>query len=391
MVIVGGGFAGASCARSLLALQSNLDVTLIEPQRTYSACPLSNLVIGTPRPLANQQFSYRALERAGIKVIAAKATDIDPAAQIVRLADGVAIGYNRLVVAPGIDMRWDALPGYDAAATQRMPHAWKAGVQTTLLRDQLNAMPDGGLVAITVPDNPYRCPPGPYERASLIAHYLKTHKPRSKLLILDAKDRFSKQPLFQQAWAQLYGDLLKWQGAADGARVTAVNANAGTVTTDFEEFRPAVTNVIPPQQAGSIAHRGGLTDASGWCPVRAADFQSLQQPYIHVIGDAAIANAMPKSAFAANAQARLCATQIVRSLQDLEPLSTTLINSCYSLVAPDYGISVAGVYRPSADRWQPVDGAGGASPLKANRETRAQEARYGQDWFTVLTRQVWGP
>ena len=227
---------------------------------------------------------------------------------------------------------------------------------------------------------------GGTKRRSVIARALG-HEP--KLLILDAKDQFSKQALLQNAWAEQYGDLVEWQGAASGARITAVDPRAGTVSTDFDRFQPAVANIIPPQQAGQIARRSGLTDASGWCPIQAVDFQSTRQPGVYVIGDAAIANAMPKSAFAANAQARLCATQIVRSLNDLPPLATTLLNTCYSLVAPEYGISVAGVYQPEAERWQPVPGAGGTSDPGASAASRALEARYAHDWFDVLTGQIW--
>lgn len=390
VVIVGGGFAGASCARVLKRLQPQLAVTLIEPQPVYTACPLSNLVVAAKRPLKAQQFRYHGLAKSGVEVVQATAEVIDPERRQVQLADGTHLGYDRLVAAPGIDLRWDALPGYDRSAAEHMPHAWKAGAQSLLLRDQIKAMPDGGVVVIAVPDNPYRCPPGPYERASLIADYLTRYKPRAKLLILDAKDRFSKQPLFMQGWAARYGAMIEWQGASDGAAVVAVDAQTLTLQTDFEHVKANVANVIPPQQAGGIAIRSGLTDASGWCPITAATFASTLQPDIHVIGDAAIANAMPKSAFAANAQARLCAVQIVRSLNGLAPISSTLLNTCYSLLAPGYGISVAGAYRPEATQWQPVPGAGGASPLKATDAVRAREAGYGLDWFTVLTRQVWG-
>ncbi|MFK7913060.1 MAG: NAD(P)/FAD-dependent oxidoreductase, partial [Pseudomonadales bacterium] len=375
--------------RTLAALQPDVNITLVEPAKTYSACPLSNLVIAGERPLAAQQFRYQALAAAGITVAHTTATDINPATRVVALATGQRLPYDRLVVAPGIAMRWDALPGYDRAAAATMPHAWQAGSQTTLLRTQLRDMDDGGLVLISVPDNPYRCPPGPYERASLIAHYLQQHKPRSKLLILDAKDQFSKQSLFQRAWAQHYGELVEWQGAADGARVVSVNAASGTVNTDFDTFKPTVANIIPPQQAGEIAQRAGLADASGWCPIRAVDFESTLQPGVHVIGDAAIANAMPKSAFAANAQARLCAAQISRGLNDMAPLPTTLLNTCYSLVAPEHGISVAGAYRPAGERWQPVPGAGGTSDPAASQRHRNLEAQYAKDWFNVLTEQIW--
>jgi NADPH-dependent 2,4-dienoyl-CoA reductase/sulfur reductase-like enzyme len=390
VVIIGGGFAGASCARSLREYAPEIQVTLVEPRQTYTACPFSNLVIGGQRELRQQEFDYRGVSRTGVDVVHRSAVDIDPVAKRVRLDDDSTLAYDRLVVAPGIELRWGALEGYDESAAERMPHAWQAGPQTLLLRRQLEAMPDGGLAVIAAPAAPYRCPPGPYERASLIAAYLKANKPRSKLLILDAKDSFSKQSLFMQGWQSLYGDLVEWRGASDGAAPAAVDAEGMRLMTDFDEFRPDVANVIPPQRAGFIARRGDLTDASGWCPIVARSFESQRQPGIHVIGDAAIANAMPKSAFAANAQGTLCGVQVARLLAGEAPVDTTLLNTCYSYVGPDYGISVAGVYRPDGDGWRSLEGAGGTSPLDADPEARRREAAYAADWFDTITDRVFG-
>jgi NADPH-dependent 2,4-dienoyl-CoA reductase/sulfur reductase-like enzyme len=390
VVIIGGGIGGASCARAVRAGNPDLSVTLVEANPTYTACPLSNLVLTTDRPIGVQQFGYADLGKADIEVILSRATVVDPVAHSVELANGEQLTYDRLVISPGIDLRSDALPGYTEAAYDRMPHAWKAGAQTLLLKRQLDSMSDGGLVVMSVPDNPYRCPPGPYERASLIAHYLKTHKPRSKLLVLDAKDRFSKQPLFMAAWRELYGDLLEWQGRSSGAEVISVVPEEMRLDTDFDSVTADVANVIPPQQAGAIAAVAGVADASGWCPINPLTFESSLQPDIHVIGDAAIANAMPKSAFAANVQAKLCAIQINRLLAGEDPLGTTLINTCYSLVNPDYGISVAGVYRPDSSGWLEVDGAGGTSPMDTDPGVRALEAGYARDWYGAMTAQVFG-
>jgi NADPH-dependent 2,4-dienoyl-CoA reductase/sulfur reductase-like enzyme len=317
------------------------------------------------------------------------ATAIDTQAHAVAVSDGSRLSYERLVLAPGIDIRWDALPGYGEAATERMPHAWKAGAQTDLLRRQLAAMEDGGLVVISAPANPYRCPPGPYERASLIAHYLKTNKPRSKLIVLDAKDAFSKQKLFQQAWQQLYPGLLEWVPLSSGGKVVSVDPAALTLATDFQTYKPAVANVIPPQKSGRIAEMAGVTDRSGWCPVDPATFESTLQLNVHVIGDAAIAGAMPKSAFAANAQAKVCAAAVAALLAGAVPPSPKLINTCYSLVAPDYGISIAGVYQPANGQLVEVAGAGGVSPLDAPASTRAAEASIADGWFRTLTAEVY--
>ncbi|WP_431855018.1 FCSD flavin-binding domain-containing protein [Azospirillum sp.] len=384
VVVVGGGFGGATCARALH--RAGIAVTLVEPNPAYTACPFSNAVIAGLRDMDAQTFGYSALTRDGVAVVQDRAAGVE--ADAVVLAGGGKLPFDRLVLAPGIDVVFGALPGYDEAAAERMPHAWKAGPQTVLLRDKLRAMPDGGTVVMSVPANPYRCPPGPYERASLIAHYLKTHKPRSKLLVLDAKDSFSKQKLFQQAWAELYPGVLEWVPQSAGGTVTAVEGDA--LVTDFQRFTADVANVIPPQRAGAIAAAAGAADRSGWCPIDPVTFESRLRPGVHVIGDAAIAGAMPKSAFAANAQAKVCAAAVAALLRGEAPEAPKLINTCYSLVAPDYGISVAGVYRAAEGRLVDVEGAGGTSRPDAPRSVRAQEAAYAEAWFRTVTGAVFG-
>jgi sulfide dehydrogenase [flavocytochrome c] flavoprotein subunit len=390
VVVIGGGFAGASCARALRQLDPGIAVTLVEPNTTFTACPFSNAVIAGLRELSAQQFTYERVAADGIVLARTTATAVDPPARSVTLADGARLPYERLVLAPGIDLRWGALPGYDEAAVGQIPHAWRAGEQTLLLRRQLEAMPDGGLVVITAPANPFRCPPGPYERASLIAHYLKTKKPRAKLLVLDAKDTFSKQRLFQAAWAELYPGLLEWVPLSKGGNVTAVEAATRTLVTDFGRHKAAVANVIPPQKAGRIADAAGVADRSGWCPIDPVTFESRLQPNIHVIGDAAIAGAMPKSAFAANSQAKTCAAAVARLLKGTAPSTPKLINTCYSLVAPDYAISIAGVYQPSSGQLADVPGAGGVSPTEAPRTARTAEAVLAEAWFRTIAAEVFG-
>ncbi len=381
VVVIGGGFGGTSAARALRA--QAIAVTLVEVRETYTACPFSNAVIAGLRPMAAQRFGYDGLRRAGVIVVHQAATGVE--GRQVTLADGTRLPFDRLVLSPGIALRFDALPGYDEAASETMPHAWQAGPQTALLARQLAQMEDGGTVVMTVPENPYRCPPGPYERASLIAWYLKTRKPRSKLLVLDSKDAFSKQRLFQAAWAALYPGILEYVPLSAGGKVTGVEAAARRVSTDFGDHEGAVVNVIPPQRAGDIARIAGVADRSGWCPIAPDSFESRLVPGVHVIGDAAIAGAMPKSAFAANAQGRVCA-DAVASLLHGTPLPTPrLLNTCYSLVAPGYGISVAGVYRPANGLWSDIPGAGGTSPLDAPAATREAEARYAEDWYETIT------
>jgi sulfide dehydrogenase [flavocytochrome c] flavoprotein chain len=390
VVIIGGGFAGATCARQLKRFDPKINVTLVETNATFTACPFSNAVVAALRELNAQQFTYERIAGADVTLAQARATAVEPQMRKVSLADGQTLSYDRLVLAPGIEISWNALPGYNEAAAEQMPHAWKAGEQTLLLRRQLEAMEDGGLVVISVPANPFRCPPGPYERASLIAHYLKSRKPRSKLIILDAKDVFSKQRLFQAAWKELYPDILEWVSLSTGGKVTSVDAGTNTFVADFEKYQANVANVIPPQKAGAIAERAGVADASGWCPIDPVTFGSKLQANIHVIGDAAIAGAMPKSAFAANMQAKICAVAVAKLLRGETPLAPKLINTCYSLVAPDYGISIAGVYHVANGQLAEVPGSGGVSPSDAPRATRSAEAILANDWFRTITAEVFG-
>ncbi|MFL4978385.1 MAG: FCSD flavin-binding domain-containing protein [Xanthobacteraceae bacterium] len=390
VVVVGGGFAGASVARALKQLDRRIPVTLVEASRAFTACPFSNGVIAGMRDLSAQQFSYEKVVADGVVLAPGTANLVDAQARSLIVGDGVRLRYDRLVLAPGIDIRWDALPGYDEAAAERMPHAWKAGEQTLLLRRQLEAMEDGGLVVISAPANPFRCPPGPYERASLIAHYLKTKKPRSKLIVLDAKDAFSKQRLFQNAWKELYPGLLEWVSLSSGGKVTAVEPATNALVTDFGRHEAKVANVIPPQKAGRIAELAGVADRTGWCPIDPVTFESKLVPNIHVVGDATIAGGMPKSAFTANAQAKVCAAAIAKLLRGEAPAEPKLINTCYSLVAPDYGIHVAGVYRPVNGVLTEVEGSGGVSKADAPRDVRAMEATFADSWFKTITSEVFG-
>ena len=386
MVVVGGGFGGATCAKYLRRADPTLEVTLVTPQRQFVTCPFSNAVLANLQELSSLTYGYDALQnRYGVRVIHDEATALDPATRRVTLKEGKTLTYDRLVLSPGIELQWGALAGYDVAASEIFPHAWEAGPQTLLLHRQLEALPDGGLVVITAPDNPFRCPPGPYERASLIAHYLKTHKPKAKLLILDAKDTFTKDKLFLDAWKRLYPGLLEWVSGSQGGRVVQVDARAGLVRTEFDEYKPAVANVIPPQRAAAIARAVDLDGGKGWCAVRASTFESNVHKNIHIIGDAAIANPMPKSAFAASNQAKVCAAAIVALLQG-EPVPTpVLMNTCYSLVAPNYGISIAAVYRVVDDGIVTVSGSDGISPLDASDEVRALEAEYTRSWYANIT------
>lgn len=390
VVVIGGGFGGASVARAIKSADPRIAVTLVEVNRTFTACPFSNLVIGGLRDLKQQQFGYDRIAAGGIEIAFTSATRVDAQARTLSLATGSTLSYDRLVIAPGIDLNWGGLPGYSEAAAEKMPHAWKAGEQTLILRRQLEAMEDGGLVVMAAPANPFRCPPGPYERASLIANYLKTRKPKSKLLVLDAKDAFSKQRLFQNAWKELYPDHLEWIGLSQGGKVTSVDTAEMTLVTDFARHKAAVANVVPPQKAGRIAEVAGVADRTGWCPIDPVTFESKLVPSIHVLGDATIAGGMPKSAFTANAQAKVAAGAIVKLLAGQPPTAPKLINTCYSIVGPGYGITVAGVYVPVNGVLTDVPGAGGVSPIDAPRSVRAQEALFAEGWFNTITSEVFG-
>ena len=389
VVVVGGGFGGAACARALKRARDDLHIILIEPNAVFTSCPFSNAVIAGLREIEAQQFGYDKIAADGVTLIAQAVTMIEPERRSVMTADGVALPYDRLVLSPGIDFHLEALPGYDAVASEKMPHAWKAGAQTLLLRKQLEAMADGGTVAIAIPANPSRCPPAPYERASLIAHYLKSKKPRSKVLILDAKDTFSQQRLFERAWKELYGDMIERIGLSQGGRVTSVDSATRTIVTEFGDYTPDVANVIPPQRAALIAEIAGAADATGWCPIDPVTFESKLVRNVHVIGDACLGGGIPKSASAASAQGKACAAAIIDLLAGRTPEASRLTGVCYNVVAPTYGFSLAGSYQPRGDIFAEIEG-GATSPVDAPRELRAREASEAERWFDTITAETFG-
>ncbi len=392
VVVVGGGFGGATTAKYLKKLDPSISVTLVEPKAAYVTCPFSNWVLGGLKTMSEITVTYSHLSAGyGITVIAESAKSIDALASTVTLGSGRVLHYDRLVVSPGIDFKWGAVEGYSRSiAESMMPHAYQAGTQTELLRKQLLDMKDGGTVLICPPANPFRCPPGPYERASLIAHYLKERKPRSKIIILDAKEKFSKQALFSKGWAALYPGMIEWRGSTAGGKVLRVDPVAMSVMTEPGEVRADVINVIPPQRAGQIAVDAGLADAGGWCPVNPLSFESTIHPGIHVIGDACYAGPMPKSGFVASSQGKVAAAAIVRLLRGQDPVPPSLVNTCYSLIGPGYGISVAGVYRLSSEGIAEVPGSGGLTPIDADAEFLEQEAMFARAWYRNIVADIWG-
>ena len=390
VVIVGGGVGGATAAKYIRRADSSVEVTLIEPNEHYFTCFMSNEVLGGDRNMDTLKFGYDGLRKHGVTVVHDTVTAIDAKGQKVTTKGGKSFSYDRCIVAPGISFV-DNIEGYDAAAAEKMPHAWKAGPQTVLLRKQLEAMPDGGMVLIAPPPNPFRCPPGPYERACQIAHYLKSHKPKSKILILDSKDKFSKQGLFTQAWDRHYKGMIEWVKAVDtGGGVKSVDAKTGTVSTEFDEYKPAVANIIPAQVAGTIAKVAGLTDDKGWCPIEGKTFESTLHKGIHVIGDAAHQSPLPKSGYAANSEAKVVAAAVVDLVNGREPGTPSWVNTCYSIVAPQDGISVAMVYNLVDGKVAKVAGSGGLTPMDSSPEDRAREEQYAHSWFNNITDDIFG-
>lgn len=386
VVVVGGGFGGATCAKYLKKFDSSLSVTLVTAEKTYATCPFSNTVIAGMKKMSDITHNYDKLSKVhGVTVVIDTVTGVDSSSKKVKTAGGKSLSYDRLVLSPGISFNWGAIEGYNMAASEKMPHAWQAGPQTTLLRKQLEGMKNGGTVIIAPPGNPFRCPPGPYERASLIAHYLQKNKPRSKIIILDDKDKFSKQPYFQDAWGEFYGEMIEWHPGSQGGKLDRVDAKKMMVVASGDKYKGDVINIIPPQKAAAIAHTAGLTNDKGWCPVNQKNFESTVKPGIHVIGDSSIAGKMPKSGYAANSQAKVCAAEVVAALRGETVGASSWVNTCYSLVKPDYGISVAAVYRLTDTGIMPVEGAGGVGPRDAPRSKREMEAVYAQGWYNAIT------
>ncbi|WP_416897405.1 MAG: FCSD flavin-binding domain-containing protein [Minwuia sp.] len=392
VVVVGGGFGGATAAKYIRKIAPKLSVALIEQNEVFYTCPFSNLVLGGVRPLNSIAHRYDNLaSKWGITVIHQRAGRIDPGARLIRMPGGREIGFDKAILSPGIDFDLEAIPGYDKAALALMPHAWKAGPQTRDLRAQLEAMQDGGTVIISPPKNPFRCPPGPYERASMIAHYLKTAKPKSKILILDPKSKFSKEGLFKQAWKQLYPGMIEHLAAADDGEVVRVDARKLELESAFGTVHKGdVVNFIPPQTAGVIATNAGLANDDGWCPVDPVTFESRKAKDVHIIGDSAVAGAMPKSGFSANSQGKIAALNVVAALTGRQPVDGSFANTCYSFVAPDYGISVAKVYRSTPDSIVGIEGSGGLSPKDADADFRAAEAHYAEGWYDAITQDMFG-
>ncbi len=395
LLVIGGGFGGASAARFARMAYPEVAVTLVEPWPTFITCPYGNLILGGKQTLPRITHSYDGLRARGVNVVQDRAIEIDADAKSVRLAGGAVLGYDKLILSPGIALQWGAIEGYDEAAAEVFPHAWMGGdgSQITNLRRQLEALPEGGVVGLAIPANPFRCPPGPYERISMIAHYLKQANPRAKILALDAKEGFSKQGLFQDGWAELYGDMIEWvPGNLDGRIVRVDTENRLFISEFGEEHRVDVGNVIPPQSAATIAIDAGLADETGWVPIDPRTFAARAASDIHVIGDATIAPPMPKSGYVANSTSKVAVAAALSELTGrAAPEDPVFFNTCYSHVGADYGISVVGVYRVTEDGIVETPDSGGISPrgpLSDLAEQRRLEAVYADGWYASITRDM---
>jgi len=382
VVVVGGGFGGATAAKYIRLWDPTVDVVLVERESTFVSCPISNLVLGGFTSMGEITRDPDGLKRHGVQLVRDEVTAIDAAKKVVRLARGGELAYERLIVSPGIDFQFGEVQGYEAAMNEgAVLHAWKAGPQTVALRRQLEQMPDGGVYLLSVPLAPYRCPPGPYERASMVAAYFKQAKPRSKVLVLDANpDVTSKAGLFKRAWADLYSGILEYRG---GARAIAVDAKAKTVKLEVEDVKGDVLNVVPPHGAAAIAAKAGLvTTNNRWCDVDWRTMESKAVKDVHVLGDATLsAPAMPKSASMANNHAKIAAAAIVELLRGRAPEPVKIINTCYSFVAEKEAIRVSSVHE-----WEPgqgtliaVKGSGGVSAARSEAE-----ANFAWSWARTI-------
>lgn len=393
LLVVGGGFGGASAANFARRAYPWLQVTLVEPQTRFVTCPYRNLVLAGKKSVNDITHSYDGLRARGVRVVHDYVVGIDPAARTARLRGGETIAYDKMILSPGIAVRWGALEGYDEAASQIMPHAWTPGdaAQTELLRRQLEAMPDGGVVGFAIPGNPFRCPPGPYERISMVASYLKRHKPRSKILALDAKEAFSKQGLFQDAWNELYPGMIEWVPSNKDGRVVRVDAKEMVLESEFGvRHKVAVANVIPPQASAAIVRDSGFADQSGWAPVNPVTFESRTAAHIHIVGDSNIPGPMPKSGYIANSTAKQAVASAAAALRGEAAPAAVYYNTCYSHVGDDYGISVVGIFRPNAEGSAIVEvpNSGGVSPRGSLPEQRRLEAIYADAWYESITKDM---
>ncbi|MDP2354999.1 MAG: FCSD flavin-binding domain-containing protein [Beijerinckiaceae bacterium] len=391
VVVIGGGAGGATAAR-YIAKDSNgaIDVTLVEPEKQYVTCFHSNLYLGGFRDLASITHSYDKFPAQGVRMVHQMANAIDRDKKEVVLADGSRLPYDRLIVSPGIDLKYDSVPGWGREHEETMPHAWKAGPQTVLLQKRLAAVPDGGLIVMIAPPNPYRCPPGPYERVSMMAHVLKTSgRGKARIVIVDPKESFSKQGLFQEGWEKHYPGMVEWLGPKIHEGVKSVDPKTNTVETGFEIYKDAaLVNVIPAQTAGVIAIKAGLANQTGFCPILPESMKSANDPNIYILGDACIAGDMPKSAFSANNQAKVAALAVRGELTNARVFPARYANTCWSLIAPDDAVKVGGSYGAKDGRITTIEPF--ISKTGESADLRKQTQAENMGWYAGISADIFG-
>jgi|TARA_B110000977_G_scaffold33507_1_gene44655 NADPH-dependent 2,4-dienoyl-CoA reductase/sulfur reductase-like enzyme len=388
VVVVGGGAGGATAARYIAKdSKGAIDVTLIEPSRMYYTCFFSNLYLGGIKTIDDLGHSYGTMAAGGVNVVHDWAVGVDRDAKTVSLAGGGSVPYDKLILSPGIDFVDGAVEGWDLSSQNAMPHAYKGGSQTELLKSQIAAMPQGGTFAMVAPPNPYRCPPGPYERVSMVAHYLKANNPTAKIIVADPKPKFSKQGLFQEGWANHYDGMIDWIGDDFGGGNVSVDPNAMTVTIDGEVTKVDVCNVIPAMKAGRIAELAGVTDGN-WAPVNAADMSTKADADVYVLGDASQQGDMPKSGFSANSQAKVCANAVRGALTGSKVFPAKFSNTCWSLIDTNDGVKVGATYEATDEKISKVDGF--ISQTGETAEMRKATYEESEGWYAGITADMFG-
>lgn len=390
VVVIGGGAGGATAARYIAKdSKGKIDVTLIEPTKRYYTCFFTNLYIGGFRKYESIGHSYDKLASAyGINIVHDWAVSIDRAKKLVMLGGGAAVPYDALVVSPGISMRYDSVPGYSVLGARNLPHAWRSGTQAQLLKSQVLGMKEGGTFVMLTPPNPYRCPPGPYERVSMIAHHFKYHNPKAKIIVLDPKEKFSKMSLFKQGWERHYGEMIEWHPLSTLDGLERVDTENMTFTTGLDTFKADAGCVIPAMTGGKIARDAGLTDDTGWAPIQPATMLSAKDPDIYVIGDTSIARSMPKSGFAANSQAKSCAMAVRAVLLGSKAFPARYANTCWSFLAIDDGIKVGATYKAGEKTIDPVSQI--ISRTDESPEVRQQTYSEFFGWYKGITIDMFG-
>ena len=389
VVVIGGGAGGATAARYVAKdSKGAIDVILIEPSKKYYTCFFSNLYLGGLRDYSSIGHTYENLATHGVGVVHEWADNIDRDKRHVVLGSGARVPYDRLILSPGIDIKYDSVPGYSVAASEKIPHAWKSGTQVQVLKSMVENMKEGGTFVMVAPPNPYRCPPGPYERISMIAHILKQKNPKAKIVILDPKEKFSKQALFEEGWQRHYGDMIEWLPTSISGGVKMVDADTMTIKTDGDTFKADAATVIPAQKAGQIAHKAGLTNDKGWCPIVPKTMQSTKDENIHIIGDASIASAMPKSGFSANSQAKVAAMAVRGALSGSRVFDPRFANTCWSLIAIDDGVKVGAAYKAGEQKIEPTNKF--ISKTGESADVRKQTYQESVGWYDGIIKDMFG-